>query len=671
MSAAELLVEADIASLRRALDDGETTAVELLAETHRRIAVYDRVPGRGARSDGRLPLNAVIALNPTAFADARAADARIRSEGPASLVDGIPYTAKESYAARGCAVAAGSPAFADLVAGRDAFVIEQLRAAGAVLVGLTTMPPMANGGMQRGLRGRAESPYSQEWLTSAFGSGSSNGSGSATAASIGVFGLGEETWSSGRAPASSNALCAYTPSRGVISMRGNWPLVPTMDVAVPHTRSMADMLAVLDVVVDDDKNPQGDFWRQQPWVKVPSASEQRPLSYAALADRSVNGLRLGVPRMFIGEDDEAFEPIETHPDVIAAWKRMRDQLEAAGAVVEAVDLPLVSNYEGDREGAPDILGRGIVSRDFLRTELEELSAWGWEQFLQGNGDERMATLAGVDGSLVFPHDPGAIEDRYERRSRAFSPAATTDIGEYPAMVERGLPALADMPHLADGLAAMDETMDLDWEEWLYANRLDAVVFPAVADVGPADADSNEESARLAWRNGTWVANGNLVWRHFGIPTVTVPMGMIASKGMPVGLTIAGRPHDDARLLAVGAAVESMGRLREAPPTPALPEPVWTQAGGASASEVTVSASWDAGAVLASGSVQADALAVWIAGVQVTPEVSGGQWQARLAAEDVPAAYGHSPFEPPHGVLVTALARSASGYAAAATAELEH
>ena len=138
--------------------------------------------------------------------------------------------------------AAGSPAFAELVAQRDAFTIERLRAGGAICLGLTNMPPMANGGMQRGVYGRAESPYSADWLTAPFGSGSSNGSGTATAASFAAFGLGEETWSSGRGPASNNALCAYTPSRGVISTRGNWPLVPTMDVVVPHTRTMACLL---------------------------------------------------------------------------------------------------------------------------------------------------------------------------------------------------------------------------------------------------------------------------------------------------------------------------------------------------------------------------------------------------------------------------------------------
>ena len=100
--------------------------------------------------------------------------------------------------------------------------------------------------------------------------------------------------------------------------------------------------------------------------------------------------------------------------------------------------------------------------------------------------------------------------------------------------------------------------------------LDAVVFPAVADIGPADADVNPESAELAWRNGVWVANGNLVPRHLGIPTVTVPMGTLPDIGMPVGLTFAGRGWDDNALLRFGAAFEATGSRRTEPPrTPRL------------------------------------------------------------------------------------------------------
>src|SRR5690554_5004513 len=95
--------------------------------------------------------------------------------------------------------------------------------------------------------------------------------------------------------------------------------------------------------------------------------------------------------------------------------------------------------------------------------------------------------------------------------------------------------------------------------------LDAVVFPAVADVGPADMDVNEASADLGWRNGTWVANGNLAIRHLGIPTVTVPMSTMADIHMPVGLTFAGRAYDDNRLLAWAAEFEAIRERRMTPP----------------------------------------------------------------------------------------------------------
>src|SRR5690349_194079 len=134
------VVEAGIAEIRRALEAGTVTSVELVAAYLNRIAGYDR---------HGIQLNAVPVLNPDLFAEALASDRRRaigRTLGP---LDGIPYTAKDSYKVRGLTVASGSPAFANLVATEDAFTIAQLRAAGAVLIGLTNMPPMANGGMER------------------------------------------------------------------------------------------------------------------------------------------------------------------------------------------------------------------------------------------------------------------------------------------------------------------------------------------------------------------------------------------------------------------------------------------------------------------------------------------------------------------------------------------
>ncbi|WP_314410540.1 amidase [Pseudomonas kuykendallii] len=563
------VTEVCIAELRAALDSGRTTAVELVKAYLARIDAYDGPETPTA-------LNAVVVRNPDALAEAEASDARRARGETLGPLDGIPYTAKDSYLVKGLTAASGSPAFKDLVAQRDAFTIERLRAAGAICLGKTNMPPMANGGMQRGVYGRAESPYNAAYLTAPFASGSSNGAGTATAASFAAFGLAEETWSSGRGPASNNGLCAYTPSRGVISVRGNWPLTPTMDVVVPYARTMADLLEVLDVVVAEDPDTRGDLWRLQPWVPIPDVASVRPASYPTLAAGSdaLAGKRFGVPRMYINADPAAGtsekpgiggptgQRIETRASVIDLWEQARRTLEAAGAEVVDVDFPLVSNCEGDRPGAPTVFTRGLVSPEFLHDELWELSAWAFDDFLRANGDPKLNRLVDVDGPQIFPHDPGTLPNREDDL------AAGMD--EYVKMAERGITPWDRIATLPDGLRGLERTRKIDLEDWMDALGLDAVLFPTVADVGPADADVNPVSADIAWSNGVWVANGNLAIRHLGVPTVTVPMGVMADIGMPVGLTFAGRAYDDSHLLRLASAFESSGTRRAIPPrTPPL------------------------------------------------------------------------------------------------------
>jgi amidase len=564
------VTEVSIAQLRAALETGQTTAVELVQAYLARIDAYD-----GAQT--ATALNAVVVRNPQALKEAEASDARRAKGETLGPLDGIPYTAKDSYLVKGLTAASGSPAFAKLVAQRDAFTIERLRAGGAICLGKTNMPPMANGGMQRGVYGRAESPYNADYLTAPFASGSSNGAGTATAASFAAFGLAEETWSSGRGPASNNGLCAYTPSRGVISVRGNWPLTPTMDVVVPYARTMADLLEVLDVVVADDPDTRGDLWRLQPWVPIPSATSVRPASYAQLAvtAESLVGKRFGVPRMYINADPDAGtsekpgiggptgQKINTRASVIDLWQAARQALEAAGAEVIEVDFPLVSNCEGDRPGAPTVFTRGLVSKEFLHDELWELSAWAFDDFLRANNDPALNRLADVNGPQIFPHDPGTLPNREDDL------AAGMD--EYVRMAERGITPWNEISTVPDGLRGLEQTRRIDLEDWMDTLGLDAVLFPTVADVGPADADVNEASADIAWSNGVWVANGNLAIRHLGVPTVTVPMGVMADIGMPVGLTFAGRAYDDSALLRFAAAFEATGSKRQIPPrTPPLP-----------------------------------------------------------------------------------------------------
>lgn len=642
-------VGASIADLRAALEEGWTTSVALVAAYLDRIAAHDR--------SGPM-LNAVPVLNPAMFDEALASDKRRAAGQVLGPLDGIPYTAKDSFKVKGLTVAAGSPAFRDLVAGDDAFAIARLRAAGAVLIGLTNMPPMANGGMQRGLYGRAESPWNADWLTAAFASGSSNGSGTATAACFAAFGLGEETWSSGRAPAALNGLCAYTPSRGVISVRGNWPLVPTMDVVVPHTRSMADMAEVLDVLVAEDPEVRGDLWRRQDWVAIPAVSAHRPASYRG-RKATLAGKRLGVPGMYVNADPQAGvgavgiggptgQRIVTRASVMALWEAARAALEAAGAEVVVTDFPLVSRYEGDREGAPTMATRGLVRPEYLRREIVDLSVWAWDDFLAANGDPGLNRLAQVDGAMIFPRPTGALPDRYS--------GFDDDINHYPDHARSHPVAdFRDIPELEAGFRGLEATRKADLEDWMEELGLDAVVFPALADVGPADADVNPVSADLAWRNGVWVANGNLAIRHMGVPTVTVPMGVMADTGMPMGLTFAGRGWDDVALLDLAAAFEALAAPHSLPPrTPVLPEaPVVPVTGAGEAQELRVQADRNVLRI----ETDAPMLCLTVDGAQM-PIPEGAM---RAEVRRPPGTHLHSEWMPPWGPLV--VARFADGSAA--------
>ena len=312
-------------------------------------------------------------------------------------------------------------------------------------------------------------------------------------------------------------------------------------------------------------------------MPIPSVASVRPASYAELTVgvASLAGKRFGVPRMYINADSDAGtsakpgiggptgQKINTRATVIDLWQAARQALEAAGAEVIEVDFPLVSNCEGDRPGAPTVFTRGLVSKEFLHDELWELSAWAFDDFLRANGDPSLNRLADVDGPKIFPHDPGTLPNREDDL------AAGMD--EYVRMAERGITPWNEISTVPDGLRGLEQTRRLDLEDWMDNLGLDAVLFPTVADVGPADADVNEASADIAWSNGIWVANGNLAIRHLGVPTVTVPMGVMADIGMPVGLTFAGRAYDDSALLRYAAAFEATGSKRQVPPrTPALP-----------------------------------------------------------------------------------------------------
>ncbi|KAF4773268.1 hypothetical protein HER10_EVM0008491 [Colletotrichum scovillei] len=454
------IVEASIEDLQNALNSGSITSVELVARLLRRISTYDcRGPA----------LNSIPILNNDLFEQAAKSDDRRASGEKVRPLEGIPYTVKDSYKVKGMVAAAGSPAFEHLISNEDAFLVKLIQDAGGVLIGRTNMPAMACGGMQRGIWGRAENPYNPDYLAAAFASGSSNGSAVSTAASFAAFGLGGETVSSGRSPASNNALIAYTPSRTFLSNRGSWPLYPTCDVPVPHTRSMKDMLTLLDIVM-------------------------------------------------------------------------------------VSDFPPLTAYEND-----NLLPESCPRRpaDWHATERGALVAHAWNNFLRDFNDSKLPDISAVDASRIYPDSM-----RTEAELQHFEKPNAIQYHRLAEYAKIG--TILDIEGLDQALKALEGMRKILLEDWLTEIGCDCAVFPAAGDVGPANADSDFEGASLAWQNGVHYSNGNRAIRHLGIPTVSVPMGILRDKRVPMNLTFAGRAYDDVQLLRWANAFELRTKHRSPP-----------------------------------------------------------------------------------------------------------
>ncbi|KAF2103333.1 amidase signature enzyme [Rhizodiscina lignyota] len=554
MSSQLSIVDASIEDHRQALTSGNITSVELVVKYLIRIATYDIRRG----------LNAFTVFNPNVLDEAQASDDRRAAGLPPRLLEGIPYTLKDSYKYKGMTVTNGSPALIGLESSEDAPIAARLRAAGAVLIGKTNMPPMAAGGMQRGLYGRAESPYNEKYLTGGFSSGSSNGAATSTTSGMAVFGMGSETVSSGRSPASNNALIAYTPSRGILSCRGLWPLYVTCDVPVPYARNMKDMLDILAVITKPDEESKGDFWREQTHVTLPQPPK---IDYQSLAQpQSLRGKRIGVPKMYIGEKDS--NP-HTKPTVVGNSVRhlfhvAQTDLEALGAEVVYTDFPLVTNYEDETicGETNNVIG---LPQGWNQWERGLICAKAWDDFLKQNNDSKIPDLSAVDPLLLFPKPKGYIPDTFIEVKNWIDYAGLPKLAaEY-----RDSPLL-ELPGVKQALASLEAQRKRDLEDWMDEQKLDCVVFPAQGDVGLADLEFNLASAEHSLQNGVKYSNGNRAIRHLGVPTVNVPMGVMPEQQMPLNLTFAGKAYEDAKLLEYAYAYEQQSQRRTTPPlTPAL------------------------------------------------------------------------------------------------------
>ncbi|TZF90815.1 amidase family protein, partial [Cognatilysobacter lacus] len=237
--------EADIASLTARMASGQLTSHALTKAYLDRIALIDVAGPR---------LNSVIALNPEALAEADALDAERRAGRVRGPLHGIPVLLKDNIDARPMPTTAGSLALADHIPTHDAFLVERLRAAGAVILGKTNLSEWANFRSSRSVSGwsavggQTRNPYALDRNPC----GSSSGSGTAVSANLTAVAIGTETDGSIICPASVTGVVGLKPTVGLVSRMGIVPISVSQDTAGPMARTVADAALLLGAMAAPD-----------------------------------------------------------------------------------------------------------------------------------------------------------------------------------------------------------------------------------------------------------------------------------------------------------------------------------------------------------------------------------------------------------------------------------
>jgi Asp-tRNA(Asn)/Glu-tRNA(Gln) amidotransferase A subunit family amidase len=305
------VVERSIEDLQRALQAGEVTSRQLVDAYLARVEAYDR---QGPS------LNAIAAINAEARAAADVLDRERAAGRVRGTLHGIPILVKDNYETIEMPTTAGSIALATFHPRRDAYLVQRLKTAGAVILGKTNMHELAAGITTVGSGfGQTRNPYDLDRNPG----GSSGGTGAAIAASFAAAGMGSDTCGSIRNPASHNNLVGLRGTQGLSSRTGIVPLSSTQDIGGPIARTMADLALLLDATVGPDAAD-----------RQTAVSEGRiPASYRAMlrAD-ALKGARLGVVRSLFGTAAEDQE-------VGGLVNKALDALKAAGADVQDVAVP--------------------------------------------------------------------------------------------------------------------------------------------------------------------------------------------------------------------------------------------------------------------------------------------------------------------------------------------
>jgi len=237
------VVEASIADIHEAMREGRLTSRQLVQLYIDRIEAYDK---QGPA------LNAIIVVNPNALRRAQELDEVFAETGMVGPLHGIPVIVKDNYDTADLPTSGGSLSLRESTPPDDAFQVRKLREAGAIVLAKANMAEFAFSPYETvgsALPGHTRNPYALNRVPA----GSSGGTAAAVAASFGTVGLGTDTGNSIRGPSSHTALVGIRSTMGLTSRDGIIPLYLDHDIGGPIARTVADGVAVFDVIVGFDE----------------------------------------------------------------------------------------------------------------------------------------------------------------------------------------------------------------------------------------------------------------------------------------------------------------------------------------------------------------------------------------------------------------------------------
>ena len=489
------LEDATIADLLRDQQSGRRTARRIAEQYLSRIHTLDR---------NGPSLNSVIELNPDALAIADALDAERQASGLRGPLHGVPVLIKDNIdTADRMSTTAGSLALEGSIAARDAFIVERLRAAGAVILGKTNLSEWANfrsthstsGWSARG--GLVLNPYALDRNPC----GSSSGTATAVAASLATIGVGTETDGSIVCPSSVTSLVGIKPTVGLVSRSGIIPIAHSQDTAGPMARTVEDAAALLNVLSGVD-----------PRDRATTSRRRTTADYRASLERNgLRGARIGVARATFFGYSEVTDKIAN-----AAIERMK---ELGAVIVDPADIPNAGRY--------DTSELEVLLYEFKANLNKYLGALGPSArvhsladliaFNEANRSREMPFFG--QELLIQAQKKGPLTDKAYRDALAMNVRLSR---------KEGIDAVID------GL------------------RLDALVAPTGSPAWRTDLVNGDH----------FTGSSSTPAAVAGYPAITVPAGY--AFGLPVGISFIGRAWSEALLIKLAYAYEQGTKHRRPP-----------------------------------------------------------------------------------------------------------